>query len=258
MARLPRPVPDIVGPDALAAHAARGEAGVLRGAASGWPAFDRWTLASLRERLGERPVPSARLRGRRLQVDRRRGIDLRAQPAAEVLAGIERGDHGAYLMAPLDALPAELRAEVVVPAPCRGAAWVSSKLWVSPAGAISPLHFDMAHNLHAQIHGTKRLLVFERGRPWEMYPEPPWSPVPNFSRVDPEAPDLDRFPRFRNAAPLTCTLSPGDVVFLPARAWHHVTSLATSISVNFWWANGALAWLVRAADALKRARGISR
>jgi ribosomal protein L16 Arg81 hydroxylase len=161
-------------------------------------------------------------------------------------------------MAPLDALPPDLRAEVVLPAPCRGAAWASSKLWVSPAGAISPLHFDIANNLHAQLHGTKRFLVFERGHPLTMYPEPPWSSVPNCSRVDPEAPDLDRFPRFRDAAPLYCTLSPGDIVFLPTRTWHHVTSLATSISFNFWWANGTLAWLARAADALKRARGINR
>ena len=151
-----------------------------------------------------------------------------------------------------------MRADVPVPEPCRGAPWSSGKLWVSPAGAISPLHFDVADNLHAQLAGRKRFLAFERGRFATMYPEPPWSPVPNFSRVDPLSPDLTRFPRFRRAAPLAATLAPGDVVFLPARTWHHVTSEEASISVNFWWARGALAWLARGADAWKRARGLSR
>ena len=65
-------------------------------------------------------------------------------------------------------------------------------------------------------------------------------------------PDLARFPRFRRAEPRRATLAPGDVVFLPARTWHHVTSEEASISVNFWWARGALAWLYRSGEVLFR------
>jgi hypothetical protein len=253
----PPPLPEIAHADALAAHVTRGAAGVMRGGASDWPALTRWTLAGLRERLGDLPLPTARLRGRTLGVNRR-GVELALRPASEVLAAIERGEDGAYLMAPLDALPAAVRADVPVPGPCRGAPWSSGKLWVSPAGAISPLHFDVANNLHAQLGGAKRFLTFERGRFGVMYPEPPWSPVPNFSRVDPLSPDLARFPRFRRAVPRSTQLAPGDVLFLPARTWHHVVSEEASISVNFWWAHGALAWFSRGADAWKRLRGISR
>jgi hypothetical protein len=253
----PRPLPEIAHAEALASHVARGTPGVLRGAARAWPALMRWTVTGLRERLGDLPLPTARVRGRRLHVNQR-GVDLDVRPAAEVLAAILRGEDGVYLMAPFSTLPAAVRADIPVPAPCRGAPWSSGKVWVSPAGAVSPLHFDVADNLHVQLGGVKRFLVFERGRFATMYPERPWSPVPNFSRVDPLAPDLARFPRFRRAVPLTATLAPGDAVFLPALTWHHVTSEEASLSVNFWWAHGALAWMARAADAWKRVRGLSR
>jgi hypothetical protein len=253
-----RPLPETADPAALASVVARGVPCVLRGAASGWPASSSWTLAHLRERLGARPVPAARLRERRLGVDPRRGVDFTTQDAARLLADLEGGADALYLMAPLDLLPDDLRAEAPPPLPCRDAPWASSKLWVSPAGAVSPLHFDVAHNLHAQIRGHKRFLVFERGHFATMYPEPPWSSVPNLSRVDPLRPDLARFPRFARAVPSAGVLAPGDVIFLPRGTWHHVTSETASISVNFWWARGVTAWLARGADAWKRARGLSR
>ena len=218
----------------------------------------RWSMAYLRERLGERRLPSASLCDFRLVVDVRRGVALTDTGTIDVIARIERGAGDVYLMAPLDRVPSDLAAEVEVPALCRDATFRSSKLWVSPKGATSPLHFDLAHNLHAQIVGSKRFLVYERGQRKLLYPEAPWSSVPNFSRVDPLNPDLTRYPSFRGAVPFMCTLEPGDAVLLPSRTWHHVTSNAPSISVNFWWARGALGAFVRAADALKRARRISR
>jgi hypothetical protein len=248
---------ELEGEGALLSCVDRGEPCVIRGAARDWPAIARWTLADLRERLGSLQVRAARLRERRLGIDPRRGIDLTAREARSVIEEIERGGDSAYLMTPLEALPAELRAEAPVPAPCRGAPWLSSKLWESPGGAVSPLHFDMPHNLLAQISGTKRFLIFERGHFTSMYPEPPWSSVPNLSRVDPMNPDLARFPGFRRARPFVGTLGPGDLIFIPRGTWHHATSETASISVNFWWARGPLAWLARASDAWKRAWGIS-
>jgi lysine-specific demethylase 8 len=254
----PAPLPELrAGDPRLADHIARGAPCVLRGGADGWPARGRWTPDHLRATYPDAIATVARLEGGgRLKTDARQGVVLAPMRLADFIASLERGAPAGYLMAPLDALPAELREDIEVPEPCRGAPWLSSKLWVSPGGAVSPLHFDVANNLHAQILGAKRFLLFPPGAP--VYPEPLWSSVPNFSRVDPIRPDLSRFPRFRRAAPLECRLSPGDVVFIPSRYWHHVTTEEVSISVNFWWARGALAAAARAADWLKRARAISR
>lgn len=250
-------LPEVRGEAGLAACVDRGEPCVIRGGALGFPAIDRWTFEALRERLGSTPVRAARLRARRLGIDERRGIDLVERDARSIIAGIERGGDSLYLMTPLGALPADLRDDAPAPAPVRGAPWLSSKLWISPAGAVSPLHFDMPHNLLAQIRGTKRVITFERGHFASMYPEPPWSSIPNLSRVDPVRPDLERYPRFRRARAFTGEIGPGDVLFLPGGTWHHVTSESASISVNFWWARGPLAWLSLAADSWKRAWGIN-
>lgn len=56
----------------------------------------------------------------------------------------------------------------------------------------------------------------------------------NISNVDVEAPDLTAHPAFANATFTQAVLQPGEVLFIPARCWHYVRSLSTSISVNFW------------------------
>ena len=61
------------------------------------------------------------------------------------------------------------------------------------------------------------------------------------SPVDILSPDLNRFPLFRRARRLECTLRPGDVLFMPAFWWHEVQSQPDirenrNMAVNFWWA----------------------
>jgi hypothetical protein len=65
---------------------------------------------------------------------------------------------------------------------------------------------------------------------------------PPLSLVNPEAPDLDKFPRFRRAlaAASTAYLSAGDAIFIPKYWWHHVTSLERfNVLINYWWGNDA-------------------
>ena len=84
--------------------------------------------------------------------------------------------------------------------------------------------------LFFQINGTKRfamVLADDRDRcythRWR------WSPV------DPDQPDIDRFPLFREAHILTCVIGPGDLLYMPPGTLHKVTSLTSSISFNIDW-----------------------
>ena len=54
-----------------------------------------------------------------------------------------------------------------------------------------------------------------------------------FSDVDPERPDLTRFPRFRHARLFSLTLGPGEGLLIPVGWWHHVRALDICINVSF-------------------------
>ena len=55
------------------------------------------------------------------------------------------------------------------------------------------------------------------------------------SQVKLNNPDLARsIPGFVNATRYHCLLEEGDLLYLTPYWWHHVTSLETSISVNYW------------------------
>jgi len=56
----------------------------------------------------------------------------------------------------------------------------------------------------------------------------------NVSAVDVERPDLAGHPLFATAVYTETVLGPGDALYIPAKHWHFVRGLSTSISVNFW------------------------
>ena len=53
-------------------------------------------------------------------------------------------------------------------------------------------------------------------------------------------------------------LAPGDALYVPRGVWHHVRTVADSLSTNCWWARGTRLPLVAAADLFKRLRGVNR
>ena len=58
------------------------------------------------------------------------------------------------------------------------------------------------------------------------------------SMVHVTEPDLERFPRFKQAlkAALTAELDPGDALFIPYQWYHHVEALDPfNVLVNYWW-----------------------
>ena len=230
---------------------------ILTGLMEDWPAR-RWTLDSLRTRFGDRQVTAVRTEGGKVVSSARDGIpyeSIRFGDYLDMLEAPEMPDR--YMIFPVSDILPELIHEFVLPEYCRDAPWFRARFWLSAKGIRSPLHRDPPDNLFAQIFGRKRFVLFSPDDTRNLYPHRIWSGLPDFSRVDIERPDLAEFPRFPRAAPVTCEVGEGEVLYLPRYWWHQVTSLSRSASVNLWWAEGARAALALAGQAFVKLRKLS-
>jgi len=110
-------------------------------------------------------------------------------------------------------------------------------VWIGGATR-SGLHFDYGDNMFGQIYGRKRVYLIAPRFSRFLYQFPD---VPSKSRIDPEHPDLARFPKFANCEVTQCNLEPGDLLFIPRGWWHFVAADDVSVSVNCWHGN-SLTW----------------
>ena len=111
--------------------------------------------------------------------------------------------------------------------------------WLGTRETTTPLIFDSYDNCLVQAVGLKLVRLFEHDQTARLYAgggggADGVGARGNVSAVDVDAPDLARFPRFSDAGDRGCLLAPRDLLFIPEGVWHHVRSLSTSCSVNFW------------------------
>lgn len=106
-------------------------------------------------------------------------------------------------------------------------------LWIGAEQQKSTIHNDNYHNFNAQIFGKKAFLLFPPDQHQLLYVKKIdnelWS-----SPIDPQNPDLEKFPLFREASGLEGILNEGDIIFIPAFWWHQALAITTSINVNMW------------------------
>ena len=118
-----------------------------------------------------------------------------------------------------------------------------ARLWIGPAGTVTPLHHHQSAAWLVQRVGAKRVWL---ASPLETALLETTDGV--FNRVDP------RLPQEGDLAEVTwweTVIHPGDAVFLPAGWWHQVVAESASISVSLgrfrwpnnveWYAPGRLA-----------------
>jgi hypothetical protein len=116
---------------------------------------------------------------------------------------------------------------------------VLPRIWLGNRITV-PAHFDEAHNIACCVSGRRRFTLFPPEQVGNLYVgpldfTPAGAPV---SLASAAQPDLDRYPRYREAlaASLVAELEPGDAIYMPAIWWHQVESIgALNILVNYWW-----------------------
>jgi lysine-specific demethylase 8 len=215
---------------------------ILTGALDHWKAFSAWTPEYLKQRLGETPLTYWVSRDGIFGVDPDRELEIEEMTLARFLDRLAAGPgpdgKRHYLRRhAMKALFSALRTDFEPPAYFDYRRLVSENLWIGAKGHITPVHYDLAHNLLIQVRGRKRLVLFRPEDADCLYPNRFFSYSPHFSQIpDLDTIDLERFSRYPGATPIACTLGPGEMLFLPACWWHQVWSLDEAISINYWWA----------------------
>jgi hypothetical protein len=116
---------------------------------------------------------------------------------------------------------------------------VVPRLWLSNRVTVQT-HYDISYNIACVVGGRRRFTLFPPDQRANLYVGPleftlAGQPI---SMVRLDAPDHERFPRFRDALPhaQVAEMEPGDALFIPYMWWHHVEALdAFNLLVNYWW-----------------------
>ncbi|WP_116808400.1 cupin-like domain-containing protein [Steroidobacter cummioxidans] len=101
-------------------------------------------------------------------------------------------------------------------------------------------HHDLPDNIACVVVGHRRFTLFPPEQLENLYIGPlDFTPAGQaISLVDFAKPDLQRFPKFAEAArhAQVAELSPGDAIFIPSMWWHHIEALdSLNVLVNYWW-----------------------
>lgn len=109
-------------------------------------------------------------------------------------------------------------------------------VWIGTGGTRTPLHFDSYDNLLVQVVGAKYVRLYASSETPKLYvsQDKSYGLQGNMSQVDCELEDFNAHPLAKSCCYTEVLLLPGDCLFIPARHWHYVRSLSTSISVNYW------------------------
>jgi ribosomal protein L16 Arg81 hydroxylase len=221
-------------------YALPGRPVILRGFLRDWPAYRKWSIETLADRFATCEVevmcgPAEIEQDRAVAYPQRRKMTM-----GDFATVAQCRAQDVYLVAQSQLLRrsefAALWRDMLFDPDWFSAAdaHVGVSLWVGPANTLTPMHHDLQDVLLAQVGGTKRVLLADKV-------DAPWMYAANgsgYGRVDPEKPDLNAFPLFRNVSLWEAVIDSGDALFLPSGWWHHVRSLSASISLslsNFAW-----------------------
>lgn len=130
---------------------------------------------------------------------------------------------------------------------------VEPRIWIGNE-TVTRVHYDLNQNLICVVAGKRRVMLYPPEQLPNLYPGPfdrTIGGVP-VGMVDPENPDLERYPRFALAqnAVQVAELEAGDVLYIPFGWWHQVRSLSHfNVMINYWWDDAPKA-AAQAYDAL--------
>lgn len=236
-----------------------GEPAILRAAAADWPLVakgrqsPRAAIDYLKSFDGGRPIvgftAEPQARGRFFYNDELTGLAFESRRYAlsefldRIADSLGNSDAPALYIGStdLDAFLPGLRQENGLPTtlppfadhPPTVSIWIGNR-------TVAATHYDLSNNIACNMVGRRRFTLFPPDQIANLYPGP-LAPTPAgqvVSMVDLRSPDLERYPRFREAlaAAFVAELEPGDLLIYPAMWWHDVEALEPfNAMINYWW-----------------------
>ncbi|XP_054469804.1 bifunctional peptidase and (3S)-lysyl hydroxylase JMJD7 [Anoplopoma fimbria] len=243
---------------------------IIRNACSHWPALSRWTPEYLREKVGSKVISVAvtpngladAVNGDRFVMPEERRMSfssmldlIEGKPIREQQSGVFYVQkQSSNLLSELSELTDDVDSHVSWMSAALGKLPDAVNFWLGEASAVTSMHKDHYENLYCVISGEKTFILLPpTDRPFIPYgvyqpavyrqrddgefevvdqsdsEKVPWIPL------DPLDPDLDRYPEYRRARPLRCSVKAGEMLYLPSLWFHHVQQSHGCIAVNFWY-----------------------
>ncbi|TNH44376.1 cupin-like domain-containing protein [Photorhabdus luminescens] len=210
---------------------ARGYAIVYRGLLQNWPAIKQWNSEYFQDKCSQIDVVI-----KFFDANGVRSEQAKMYRYLEILNAYKKGEMGNDIPYCHD-IPIFLQAQqllddvgdfplTILPKLYRNEWWKFAQFFMSPVGAITPLHFDTlrTNNLFFQIKGSKRFSFIpweereacaRRGWRWFEY-----------------NPEIQNVGEIANINKSTVEVHQGDILIMPAGMLHHVRTLTDSISFN--------------------------
>ena len=222
---------------------------VVRGLAAHWPIVRASDKAAYLKRFDsgartDMSVAAPDHRGKLFYTEDMAGLNFTREPAtvsavldrlAGAAAAPEPETIAAQAVSVADALPgfSQENRLALFDKPIEPRIWIGNRVVVAT-------HHDMFSNLAVVVAGRRRFTLFPPEQVANLYIGPfEFTPAGTpTGLVNPEAPDLERYPRAAEALAHghTAELAPGDAIYVPHMWWHHVRSLDDlSVLVNYWW-----------------------
>jgi hypothetical protein len=209
---------------------------ILKGGALNWECLTKWKPSFLKEQYGNTIIPL-------LNPDMKNQDNLKAQEESvkfsEIIDCLLTGDTSRYArFSNLMHIHPELKDDV-------DKSWFLNRkgklglgayysLFLGAKGTKTNLHAACSHNLFCQVLGKKHWIIISPE--YDPIIKPIVSRTPYFmSNLDPEKPDLEKYPAFSLMDRYECILEEGDILFNPGSWWHKVTNLTPSIGFGFRW-----------------------
>lgn len=205
---------------------------VFRGAAKGWPAVGKWSIEFFARNFPD----TIAILGDQIGLfgegeTGRYEISTLGKVAAGILAGRRECLRFSPIIDENPQLEEDLDMEWLKGFRSRFSVRGLSQFFLAPSSVYTPLHCALECNIFVQLYGRKR---------WILYPamyqpllEPPAARrVYFYSNYHPDRESPD-FPLAPYAPALEVVLDPGDVMYIPPFAWHHVENLTDTIAVAY-------------------------
>ncbi|XP_065834269.1 bifunctional peptidase and (3S)-lysyl hydroxylase Jmjd7-like [Oscarella lobularis] len=237
---------------------------LVRNAFNHWPALSRWSIDSLRARIGEKIVTvavtptgyaDAIAKNRFVMPEERR---MRFAHFLDILADPTLDDGIFYVQKQNSNLTDEFRdifadvdAEIDWASIALGRRPDAVNFWMGDGRAVTSMHKDHYENLYCVVAGEKTFVlhpptdapfipykyykpgVYKKcGDGFEIVDCVDETDVP-WICVDPLRDNSESI--YGKARPITCTVKAGEMLYLPSLWFHHVRQSHGSIAVNYWY-----------------------